>query len=98
MDAAAALTPSHASSTTLERLPRGASARVVCVKAPAQQAEWADQLSDLGFVSGEQVAVIAQGMPGADPLVVRVGLSTYALRRAEAACVHVTPTGKLSLG
>jgi ferrous iron transport protein A len=35
--------------------------------------------------------VMARGLPGADPLVVRVGNSTFALRRAEAACVHLEP-------
>ena len=84
--------------TTLEHLPRGSTARVLAVQAPAQQPDWAEQLSDLGFVSGEQVAVLARGMPGADPLVVRVGLSTYALRRAEAACVQVAPTETPALG
>ena len=33
--------------------------------------------------------LMARSMPGGDPLVVRVGLSTFALRRAEAACVMV---------
>ena len=35
--------------------------------------------------------VMARGLPGADPLVVRVGNSTFALRRAEAACVRLEP-------
>ncbi len=73
----------------LAELPRGLRAQVLAVQAPAGQAEWAGQLADLGFVAGEQVCVMARGMPGSDPLVVRVGLSTYALRRAEAACVQV---------
>ena len=33
---------------------------------------------------------MARGLPGGDPLVVRIGQSTFALRRAEAACVQVT--------
>jgi ferrous iron transport protein A len=35
--------------------------------------------------------VIARGQPGNDPLAIRVGHSTFALRRAEAACVQVRP-------
>ena len=56
------------------------------VQAPAGAHEWAGQLCDLGFVPGEPVQLMARGL-GGDPLVVRVGHSTYALRRAEAACV-----------
>lgn len=60
------------------------------VVAPAGCSDWENQLQDIGFLLGEQVAVMARGMPGADPLVVRIGLSTFALRAAEAACIHVT--------
>lgn len=68
----------------------GQSLTVHQVQAPAGAPEWAGQLHDLGFVPGEQVKLMARGL-GGDPLVVRVGLSTYALRRAEAACVHTAP-------
>ena len=70
-------------------------AQVLAVTAPAGQPEWADQLHDLGFVAGERVTVLSRGLPGGDPLVVRVGLSTYALRRAEAACVSVAAVGSV---
>ena len=33
--------------------------------------------------------ITARGLPGGDPLAVRVGGSTFALRRAEAECVHL---------
>ena len=62
---------------------------VDAVLAPASTPEWAGQLQDIGFLAGEQVAVIARGLPGGDPLVVRVGMSTFALRVVEAACVKV---------
>ena len=61
------------------------------IVAPAGAPEWAAQLEDLGFLGGERVSIMARGMPGGDPLVVRVGLSTFALRLVEAACVQVTP-------
>ena len=61
------------------------------VTAPVGAPEWADQLQDIGFLSGERVAIMARGLPGGDPLVVRVGLSTYALRLVEAACIRVQP-------
>jgi len=48
-----------------------------------------DRLADLGFVPGETVRVVALGPIGADPLVVRLGFTRFALRRAEAARVRV---------
>lgn len=56
---------------------------------PAAAPEWVRQLDEIGFIAGEQVMLMARGAIGGDPLVVRVGTSTFALRRAEAACVHV---------
>lgn len=53
--------------------------------------ERAAQLEDIGFLAGERVSIMARGLPGGDPLVVRVGLSTFALRMVEATCVQVTP-------
>ncbi len=49
------------------------------------------RLEELGFLPGERVMVLTRGKPGGDPLAVRVGHSTFALRRAEAACVRVRP-------
>jgi ferrous iron transport protein A len=51
----------------------------------------ASHLADIGFIPGETVMVMARAWPGGDPLVVRVGVSTFALRRAEAQCVTVVP-------
>lgn len=75
--------------TPLDEMPDAAPARVHEVRAPAGQPEWARQLADLGFTPGEPVRVLRRGALGGDPLVVRVGASTFALRRAEAACVIV---------
>ena len=67
-------------------------ALVVCaVAAPDGAHDWARRLEEIGFVEGERVMVMARGVPGGNPLVVRVGLSTFALRRAEAACIKVRP-------
>jgi ferrous iron transport protein A len=57
--------------------------------APQGAPEWAMQLEDIGFITGEPVTLMARGAFGGDPLVVRIGVSTFALRRAEAACVQV---------
>lgn len=61
------------------------------VVAPPGAPQWARQLEDIGFIAGERVALMARGVPGGDPLVVRVGLSTFALRLAEATCVRLAP-------
>jgi ferrous iron transport protein A len=47
------------------------------------------RLRDLGFVAGAHCEVIARMWPGGDPIAVRVGGSSFALRRAEAAAVRV---------
>jgi ferrous iron transport protein A len=47
------------------------------------------RLIELGFVSGEPVEVLAQARPGGDPFVVRVGHTTFALRRREVETVWV---------
>ena len=53
------------------------------------------RLIEIGFVQGASLRVIAFGQPGDDPIGVRVGgrggVSMFALRRAEAACVQVWP-------
>ena len=58
---------------------------------PPSGADWPQRLEELGFLPGERVVVMARAQPGGDPLAVRVGHSTFALRRAEAACVLVRP-------
>jgi ferrous iron transport protein A len=79
---------------SLDRLALHQAARVLSVQAPPAAPEWAQWLADLGFIPGEPVKLLARGRPGNDPLVVRVGDSTFALRRAEAACVQVETDDK----
>jgi len=74
---------------TLDHALIGQSLIVREVVAPPSVPEWASWLEEIGFVTGERVTLMARAMPGGDPLVVRVGLSTFALRRAEAACIRV---------
>ena len=47
------------------------------------------RLRDLGFVNGAHCEVVARMWLGGDPLVVRIGGSTFALRRIEAQAVRV---------
>ena len=50
------------------------------------------RLLEIGFLPGERVRVVARSFPGGDPLAVRVGRSTFALRRREAALVRISTT------
>jgi ferrous iron transport protein A len=52
-----------------------------------------ERLHELGFLPGERVRVIAHGPLARDPLAVRVGDSTFALRRHEARCIEVDADG-----
>jgi ferrous iron transport protein A len=62
--------------------------RVIRVAAPAATPEWQQWLEELGFLPGETAIRLASA-PGGDPLVVRIGDSTFALRTREAACIEV---------
>ena len=65
----------------LDAAPLGQPCLVQQVHADPAVPERARQLEEIGF------------FPGGDPLVVRIGQSTFALRGAEAACVQVQPLG-----
>jgi ferrous iron transport protein A len=47
------------------------------------------RLMELGFVTGEQIEILAEARPGRDPFVVRIGTTTFALRRQEVETVWV---------
>ncbi len=50
-----------------------------------------EQLREMGFAEGLQVSILHQNPFGKDPIAVRVGAMTIALRRREAKLVQVTP-------
>lgn len=82
----------------LSDLPIGVDADVVAVRLPtdlnAVSAEDRDillRLIEIGFVPGERVRVIAVGHPGREPIAVRVGGTTFGLRRFEAEWVQIQP-------
>jgi ferrous iron transport protein A len=50
------------------------------------------RLLELGFVGGEHFEILAEARPGRDPFVVRIGTTTFALRRREAEPVWVELT------
>lgn len=73
----------------LSDLPRYANAVVHAVEAVHEPDPIARRLAELGFVPGESVRLLAAGPFGADPLLVQVGFTRFALRRSEAARVTV---------
>ncbi len=53
------------------------------------------RLLELGFVEGEPVRIMAHGFPGREPIAVRIGNTTFALRRFEADYLLVAPAAGL---
>lgn len=83
-------------STQLHQIPQGtwATVRHVLPDTHGQEDTLMLRLLELGFVPGELVKIMA-AVPGRDPIAVRVGHTTFGLRRyeAERVCVEVTPHG-----
>ena len=78
--------------TTLDRLPRGQSARIVSVDWSSLAEAEAGRLAALGLDAGAEVRLAFRGVLGfADPLAVEVGRMTVALRRAHARAMHIEP-------
>jgi len=80
-----------AESMKLVDLATGAVARVVSVSSGDAAAEMGRRLAELGFLPGEAVRVVARGLMAREPIAVRVGTGTFALRLFEAACIRVSP-------
>jgi len=86
----------NASATVgLDEWPLFRSAVVVALAQPnladTDQAHTLLRLMEIGFLPGETICPVAHGSLGRDPVAVRVGRSTFALRRHEAALVRVEP-------
>ena len=81
--------PISESDVRLSELPRGTAAVVEDVEDTQAGDGIAKRLRDLGFVKGEPVRIVALGPVGAEPLLVQIGYTRFALRRAEAARVRV---------
>ena len=78
--------------TTLDTLAAGQAGTVIHL-APAGAQDGADvarRLMELGFVPGEKIRMLRRGVQGG-PLAIKVGQSTFALRRFEAALVSIKP-------
>ncbi|QNP40495.1 FeoA family protein [Lysobacter solisilvae (ex Woo and Kim 2020)] len=73
----------------LSELPRRTAATVERVEDQMPNDAIARRLRELGFVMGERVEVVAAGPISAEPLLVQVGFTRFALRTSEAARVRV---------
>ncbi len=76
---------------TLDQVPLSTVWRVARVRVSEGQESQARQLEEIGFLPGEPVCVMSRSLFGGDPLAVRVGLSTFALRRDEARSIELEP-------
>ncbi len=74
---------------TLNELPRRRPAIVEAVQDHGDNDPIARRLRELGFVAGEPVQVVAHGPLGAEPILVQVGFTRFALRNAEAKRVRL---------
>ncbi|MBD2858932.1 ferrous iron transport protein A [Spongiibacter sp. KMU-158] len=74
---------------TLADLQKGQWTQVLNVTDAYEQDPIAHRLRELGFVAGESVSVIAKGILGGNPLVVKIGDTRFALRKKEAQRVLV---------
>ncbi|TXI47795.1 MAG: ferrous iron transport protein A [Lysobacter sp.] len=78
----------------LNELPLRVGAWVEAVEDQLANDGVARRLRELGFVAGERVEVVAAGPFGADPLLIQIGFTRFALRRGEAARVRLRPQGE----
>jgi len=78
----------------LDRLPVGSRARVTSVDWDALDEGEANRLRQFGFDEGVTVEPLHLGPFGRDPIAIRVGRMTVAIRRKHAGAVRVTLIGK----
>ena len=77
---------------TLDGLKSGIQARIVAVDWPVLAEDEGKRLRALGLDEGAEVAILHRGVFGTrDPLAIRLGSMTVALRRAHAAAIRVEP-------
>lgn len=81
----------HPDPIRLDRLPLGTRARVASVDWAALDDGEASRLRQFGFDEGVTVEPLHLGPFGRDPIAVRVGRMTVAIRRKHAGAVCVTP-------
>ena len=83
--------PSHAFAIPLDSLEIGKRARIASIDWASLAEAEASRLRHFGFDEGVAIEALHLGPFGRDPLAVRVGRMTVAIRRAHARAVHVIP-------
>ena len=77
---------------TLDGFESGRQARIVAVDWPRLADDEGKRLRALGVDEGAEVAILHRGIFGTrDPLAIRLGAMTVALRRSHAAAIEVEP-------
>ena len=77
---------------TLDGFDHEKTARIVAVNWTALAEDEGKRLKALGVDEGAEVAVIHRGIFGTrDPIAIRIGLMTIALRRSHALAIEVEP-------
>jgi ferrous iron transport protein A len=85
--------PSDAFVTLLDSLAVGTRAHIASIDWAALEEAEAVRLRQFGFDEGVTVESLHRGPFGRDPLAVRVGRMTVAIRRAHARAIRVVPIG-----
>jgi len=73
----------------LDQLSINVTQRVTKVNSFNLMPEIEHQLAEIGFIPGEKVTVLRKNLFGGDPMMIRIGLSTFALRKQEAQLIEV---------
>ena len=76
---------------SLDRLALGSKARVAAIQWTLLEAGEAARLRHFGFDEGVAVEPLHLGPFGRDPIAIRVGRMTVAIRRKHAGAIQVTP-------
>ena len=77
---------------TLDQLPKDASATIASIDWALLDVREARRLRELGFAEGAAVSALHRGVLfWRDPIAVKIGRMTVAVRKAHAAAMHVIP-------
>ncbi|MBV8908585.1 MAG: ferrous iron transport protein A [Sphingomonas sp.] len=77
--------------TSLDRLPVGTRARVTSIRWSSLEESESCRLRHFGFDEGVTVEPLHLGPFGRDPIAIRVGRMTVAIRRKHAGAIQVQP-------
>jgi ferrous iron transport protein A len=86
--------PFHPDAVSLDRLEVGAKALVAGVDWSSLDEAEARRLKHFGFDEGVTVEPLHLGPFGRDPIAIKVGRMTVAIRRKHAGAIRVTPLAK----